>query len=87
MKWLIGLIAVNLVMSFTFPGVSWQGHIGGLITGAVVAAAFVYAPQSRRVLVAAGSSVAILALFLVLIAWRTTAILDLFTAVRGGTGS
>lgn len=86
-KWLIGLIAVNLVMSFTFPGVSWQGHIGGLITGAVVAAAFVYAPQSRRVLVAAGSSVAILALFLVLIAWRTTAILDLFTAVRGGTGS
>ena len=86
-KWLVGLIAVNLVMSFTFPGVSWEGHIGGLITGAVVTAAYVYAPQSRRVLVQAGATAAILALFLVLIAWRTTAIIDLFTAVRGGTGS
>ena len=86
-KWLVGLIAVNLVMSFTFPGVSWEGHIGGLVTGAAVAAAYVYAPQARRVLVQAGASVAILALFLVLIAWRTTAVIDLIKAVRGGTGS
>lgn len=86
-KWLIGLIAINLVMSFTFPGVSWQGHIGGLFTGAVVAAAYVYAPQSRRVLVQAGATIAILALFLGLIAWRTTAVLDLFTAGLDGTGS
>lgn len=86
-KWLIGLIAVNLVMSFTFPGVSWEGHIGGLVTGAVVAAAYVYAPQGRRVLVQVGASVALLALFLVLIAWRTTEIIDIVTAGRGGTGS
>ena len=86
-KWLVGLIAVNLVVSFTFPGVSWQGHIGGLITGAAVAAAYVYAPQSRRILVQAGASIAILVLFLMLIAWRTADLIDLATAVRGGTGS
>ncbi|MGV0992201.1 MAG: rhomboid family intramembrane serine protease [Mycobacterium sp.] len=82
-RWLVGLIAVNLVMSFTFPGVSWQGHIGGLVTGGVVAAAYVYAPPARRVLFQAGVSIAILALFLVLIVWRTTALMDLLTAARG----
>jgi membrane associated rhomboid family serine protease len=32
----MGLIAINLVFSF-LPGVSWQGHIGGLIAGGAVA--------------------------------------------------
>lgn len=87
-KWLIGLIAFNLVMSFTFPGVSWEGHIGGLITGGVVAAAYVYAPQARRTLIQVGASVAILVLFLVLIAWRTTSLLNwAATVAPGRTGS
>ena len=30
------IIAVNLVFSFLSPGVSWESHIGGLITGALV---------------------------------------------------
>ena len=77
-RWLIGLIAVNLVMTFSFPGVSWQGHIGGLITGGVIAWAYVYAPQAQRNLVQAGVSIGILMLFIALIAWRTTALLTLF---------
>jgi membrane associated rhomboid family serine protease len=28
-----GLIAVNLIFSFTFNGISWGGHIGGLVGG------------------------------------------------------
>ena len=28
-----GLIAINLIFSFTFGGISWGGHIGGLIGG------------------------------------------------------
>jgi membrane associated rhomboid family serine protease len=27
------LIAINLALSFTIPGISWGGHVGGLIGG------------------------------------------------------
>jgi membrane associated rhomboid family serine protease len=33
-----GLILINLVISFTIPGISWGGHVGGLIGGALAAA-------------------------------------------------
>lgn len=75
MRWLIGLIAVNLVITFSVPNISWQGHVGGLITGALVAAAYIYAPRARRNLVQIGVSVGLLALFAALIAGRTAALL------------
>jgi membrane associated rhomboid family serine protease len=34
---IVGVIAINLVFSFLNSGVSWQAHIGGLLTGAGVA--------------------------------------------------
>lgn len=32
----VGLIAINLAFSFLLPGVSWQGHVGGLLAGGAV---------------------------------------------------
>jgi membrane associated rhomboid family serine protease len=41
------LIVINLIISFTLPGVSWGGHIGGLIGGALAAAALRLADRYR----------------------------------------
>ncbi|MCG5219662.1 rhomboid family intramembrane serine protease [Streptosporangium sp. KLBMP 9127] len=43
--WLIG---INVVITFLVPGISWQGHLGGLVTGVIVAAALAYAPEKNR---------------------------------------
>ncbi len=29
----VGILILNLVWSFSFPGISWQAHVGGLIAG------------------------------------------------------
>jgi membrane associated rhomboid family serine protease len=80
---LVVLIVINLVITFTVPGISWQGHVGGLITGSLVAAAYLYAPRAQRNLIQGGFTVGMLALFYVLVTWRTHEILDLATKVTG----
>jgi membrane associated rhomboid family serine protease len=42
-----GLILINLVISFTLPGISWGGHVGGLIGGALVTYAMQLADRRR----------------------------------------
>jgi membrane associated rhomboid family serine protease len=77
------IIVLNLVFTFVYPlissqGISWQGHIGGLVTGAAVAAAYAYAPRERRNLIQGGVTAAVLVLLAALIWWRTGELLDLF---------
>ena len=44
----IATIAINLVLSVAIPGISLLGHLGGLVVGALVTAAILYAPQPNR---------------------------------------
>lgn len=60
-----GWLAINVVLTFVVDNVSWQGHLGGLVGGAVVAAILVFAPRERRGLVQAlGISALVLVLLL-----------------------
>ncbi|MGH3438408.1 MAG: rhomboid family intramembrane serine protease [Sciscionella sp.] len=42
------VIAVNLVFSFSIPGISWLGHLGGLVVGALATVGMLYAPVAKR---------------------------------------
>jgi membrane associated rhomboid family serine protease len=63
-----GLIAINVIISFTIPGISWQGHLGGLVIGAAATAALVYAPARSRTAVQA-AALGGLTVLLVLLIW------------------
>jgi membrane associated rhomboid family serine protease len=76
LRWVVAVIVVNLVFTFVAPAVSsqrisWQGHVGGLVTGALVAAAYVYAPRERRNLIQSTVTGVALGVFAALIYWRT----------------
>jgi membrane associated rhomboid family serine protease len=66
------IIGLNLVFSFAVPNIDWRGHVGGLVFGALLAAAFVYAPTgSRRNALQAGGALAVAAMVAVMVAVRT----------------
>jgi membrane associated rhomboid family serine protease len=41
------IIGINAVIGFVIPGIAWQAHLGGLLTGAAVAAGIAYSGRNR----------------------------------------
>jgi membrane associated rhomboid family serine protease len=68
---IVMLIVINLALSFFWHNViAWQDHIGGLLTGALLTAAYVYAPRQNRALFQAGATVLLVALIAVAVVVR-----------------
>jgi membrane associated rhomboid family serine protease len=69
------LIAINLALPIFVGGIAWQAHVGGLITGSLVAAAYAYAPRNHRALVQAGVTVVLVAIMVAAVLTRNHQIL------------
>jgi membrane associated rhomboid family serine protease len=63
----IPILVINLIITFAVPGISVAGHLGGLVTGAIVGAGLAYAPRNARNQV----QIATLAGVLILLAFLT----------------
>ncbi|MFI0420223.1 rhomboid family intramembrane serine protease [Spongiactinospora sp. 9N601] len=76
----VWLIVINVALTlFLSSVISWQGHLGGLVTGGLLAAAFAYAPAKNRDLVQwAAVGVIVVALILTVVLLPPYATLNAF---------
>jgi membrane associated rhomboid family serine protease len=72
MRPVVVLLAISLIFTFS-PGmnISWQAHIGGLVTGTAITYAMVHAPRERRALVQYGTCALVLAVIVLVTLLRT----------------
>ncbi len=72
MRPIIVLLAINLIFTFS-PGfnISWEAHLGGLVSGVLIGYAMVHAPRERRALIQYGVCALVLAAVLVTTLLRT----------------
>ena len=65
------LIAINLAFSFYFrDAIAWQDHVGGLLTGALLTAAYAYAPGRYRAALQMLATIAVVAVLAFAVAIR-----------------
>ncbi len=72
---IVTLLGINLVITFAVPIIDWRAHLGGLATGALVAAALAYVPRGpRRTALQAGACGVVLLVLVVLVVVRKSAL-------------
>jgi membrane associated rhomboid family serine protease len=71
MRPVIALLVINLIFTFSWSGIAWQAHIGGLVAGLVCGYAMVHAPRRHRNLIQYGTCALFLAAVVVLTLLRT----------------
>jgi len=65
------LIAINLAFSLIYRStIAWQDHVGGLITGALLTAAYVYAPRKNQVAFQVAATVLLVVIMVVAVVIR-----------------
>jgi membrane associated rhomboid family serine protease len=69
---LIPVLVINLVLTFAIASISIAGHLGGLVTGALVAAVLAYASGPRRTLLQAVGCGVVFAVLTLLAVARAT---------------
>ncbi|MCL3817161.1 rhomboid family intramembrane serine protease [Aeromicrobium wangtongii] len=72
---LLVLLGINAFISVAGANISWQGHLGGFVAGAVLGAAFAYAPRDRRTLVQVAVFAALWIVMIVAIVVRSSELL------------
>ena len=53
-RFLLGLLAINGVLTVVFGGISWQAHLGGFVAGVLSGVALGFAPRKGRTYVQVG---------------------------------
>jgi membrane associated rhomboid family serine protease len=72
---IVFLIVLNLVISFVWrSSIAWQAHVGGLIVGSLLTAAYAYAPRPQRTMIQVGATVIVLAVLIAAVITRTNAL-------------
>ncbi len=78
------VIVLNLAISFVARDViAWQAHVGGLIAGGLLTAAFAYAPRKNRTLLQVAATVAMLAVIVLAVLVRNHQLLGTYGFYNG----
>ena len=71
-------LAILILPGMLIANVDWRGHIGGLTTGLVLGAVYVYAPRANRLFWHIGAGVVVTAVLVALCVLRTEHLKDQF---------
>lgn len=77
------LIVLNLGISFAVPYIAWQAHVGGLVAGGLLTAAYAYAPRANRAAIQLAATLAMIAILVVAVLIRNHELLGTYTFYRG----
>jgi membrane associated rhomboid family serine protease len=72
---ILPVIIINVIFTFAIANISWEGHLGGLVVGGLVAAILAYAPRAHRTVVQSVGCALVFVALLTLALIRTAGIL------------